>query len=368
MALKFTLLTSEQVDDNGLDVIRQYGRATAATDLAVLLGGKLTEYGHRNIEGDLNCFNWIASAGQDGLTVYNIDNALCVEGGDLRYFSARPVLAPEETAKITPTATKKGIKDIEIVEYGEYPQTVADKQTSQELEKLFRAQSLRKTGKSYTFDATRLDGYMEGFKPYNCPEFEYKGQKYICIHARDADHHHRYLSNGEYLEFPYFENYWVRVEPIEWLKDPSGTWVSKKCLFSGIRFDTRERYDGDFSRAFMKYYLDTYFARDMISSEHQTYMQGLKEKLSEISDLEKVKAAVKPARTPERTDTLARIMRVRKAKALLSKAAQKADREGDQEMLQEIVEMAKPYAARAAAIRNKFNLKRAERRARKNRE
>jgi hypothetical protein len=327
-----------------LEVIRQYGRATAATDLTVLLGGKLTEYGNRNIEGDLTCYNWIASAGQRGWVVYNIDNALCVEGGGLRYFSARPVLLPEETAKITPTATKKGIKDIEIVEYGEYPQTVADKQTSQELEKLFRAQSLRKTGKTYTFDATRLDGYMEGFKPWICPEYEYKGQKYICIYARDANHHHRYLSNGEYLSQFCFGDYWVRVEPIEWLKDPSGTWVSKRCLFSGVQFDTKRFYFGNFSKTFMKHYLDTYFAREIEPSElavekRERIIKGLSEKLTEISDLKKVKAIVKPARTPERTETLARIMRVRKAKALLSSAAQKAQKEGDEVLLQEIVEM-----------------------------
>ena len=89
----------------------------------------------------------------------------------------------------------------------------------------------------------------------------------------------------------------------------------------------------------------------------------LKKKLAEISDLEKVKRTVTPARTPERTETLVRITRVRKAKALLSKAAQKAHKEGDMEILQEIVEIAKPYAAREAVVRDKFHHRQAARRA-----
>ena len=95
--------------------------------------------------------------------------------------------------------------------------------------------------------------------------------------------------------------------------------------------------------------------------------KNLKEKLAEISDLEKVKETITPARTPERTDILARIMRVRKAKSLLSKAAQKAHKEGDKQTLQEIVEIAKPFAAREAVVRDKFSQRQAARRTQKNR-
>ena len=39
--------------------------------------------------------------------------------------------------------------------------------------------------------------------------------------------------------------------------------VAKKCLFAGIQFDTKEKYDGDFSKTSMKHYLDTYFAKEI---------------------------------------------------------------------------------------------------------
>ena len=376
MALNFTLLTAEQIwgdkNRNGqLDVMKKYGTRVAPTDLAILLGGNVTECNECTSEYDFTGISWTAfSNPRDG--VHCIDY-----GGDdswvntfSRMVSTRPVLPPSETEKLTPANRKRGVNGVEIVEYGEYPQALVKPDLYGVLETEFKNKTLQKTGKMYTFDD--LDpavGEVE-FRPNTHPEYEYQGKKYIrCVprlcRSPMLISHGKKLNNAGY--------YWVEVQPIEWLVEPTGTWVSKKALFAGIHFDPKREYDGNFSKTFMKKYLDTYFSKEiepseLIAQKREKAIKGLSEKLAEISDLEKVKAAVTPARTPERTETLARIMRVRKAKTLLSKAAQKAHKEGDQKTLQEIVEMAKPYAAREAVVLDKFHQRRAERRAKKERD
>ena len=112
--------------------------------------------------------------------------------------------------------------------------------------------------------------------------------------------------------------------------------------------------------------MDTYFAKEIGHEKiikQKAIIKGLSEKLAEISDLEKVKKTVKPARIPERTEQLARITRVRRAKESLSGAAQKAHKEGDQKTLQEIMELARPFAVREAVVRDKFHQRQVARRA-----
>jgi len=368
MSLDFTFLTEEQLWTEGaLDIMKRYGKKVAPTDLAVLLGGRMTFLNDRTSENNLTCVYWSASSSVGG-DVFYVD----WNGGMSRYFaslrraSARPALPLSEVQKLQPANTKTGVNGVEIVEYGEYPQTVAEEQESQKLEEAFQSESLEQTGKNYTFDSVALEDRTTPFKATSYPEYELDGKKYVRIPGRPYDDASK-LSTGEKVEAE--KPYWVEVQPIEWLVDPSGTMVAKKCLFAGIQFDTKETYDGDFKNTFMKKYLDTYFAKEIEPSKliDKEMLKGLSEKLAEVSDLEKLKETVTHARTPERTDILARIMRVRKAKALLSKAAQKAHKEGDEATLQEIVELAKPFAAREAAVLNKFRLRRTERRAKKDR-
>jgi len=367
MALDFTLLKEDQIwgDDDGngqLDMMKKYGTAVAPTDLTVILGGWMTGGGDRTSEDDLTCRSWSASSDGTGdvhCVYYRGDEDWY--NADRRTISVRPALAPSEASKISPSEARS-VAGVRIVEYGEYPQTVADDVTRAKLERLYDSKSLHPTGKNYTFDSVDLGDGNIPFRAKNYPEYELDGKKYVRIPGRPADGDSK-LSTGEFAEAK--KHYWVEVQPIEWLMDPSGTMVAKKCLFAGIQFDTNKKYDGDFSKTFMKKYLDTYFAKEIEPSKviDREMLKGLSEKLAEISDLEKLKTIVTLARTPERTEALARIMRVRKAKALLSAAAQKAHKEGDKKTLQEIVEMAKPYAAREAAVLNKFHLRRAERRA-----
>ena len=175
------------------------------------------------------------------------------------------------------------------------------------------------------------------------------------------------LSTGEKVETE--KPYWLQVQPIEWLKDPSGIWISKKALFSGIQFDTKSYYDGDFKNTFMKKYLDTYFAKEIepfeniAEKERNITLEGLKARLAEASDLDRAMADTKPARTPERTDLAARMKRSRRERDVIRAAADKARKAGDNKLFEAIAEVAGPAMARAQVVERKFHERQAARRA-----
>ena len=362
--LDFTLLTHDQVFENKtLEIMRddKYGRKVAPTDLAVLLGGYVAE-DHRTFEGDLTTSAYTTSSENMCGRVYSESGLLYPPQRDL---SVRPVLSPENASKITPTATKKGVNGVDIIEYGEYPQTIVDEKTSSKLENLFQSESLQKTGKTYTFNSKPT--YSERlFYPNSHAEYEYDGKKYIRVLGDPYDAK-RQLSNREWAKTD--KPYWVEVRPIEWLKDPSGILISKKCLISGIPFDLKQQYWGDFENTFMKHYLDTYFAKEVepseltIDKERKITLEGLKVRLAKASDLDRAMADTKPARTPERTELAARMHRSRRERDVIRAAAEKAREAGDEKLFEEIVEIAGPAMARAQVVERKFHERQAARRA-----
>ena len=151
-------------------------------------------------------------------------------------------------------------KTVQICEYGAYPQTVAPKSVSQELEAQYQKNALKTTGKTYTFDSAELDAYSTGFTPRNCAEYSFAGKKYVRIEGKPYDSD-SILSDGTSVQKG--QAYWFEVQPIEWLMDPKGTWVARQALFAGIQFDTNSDYDGNFANTAMYNYLQTHFAKEM---------------------------------------------------------------------------------------------------------
>ena len=264
--MDFTFLDKDQVwGDDALDVMKRYGTKVAPTDLTVILGGYMADGDNRTSENDLTCASWSASSHGYGLVrCVSFEGDEYWDNANTRTISARPALPPSEASKISPSE-ERAIDGIRVAEYGEYPQTVADDETCERLERLHGSKSLRPTGKNYTFDAVGLTDYgtsfkATSFKATSYQEYEMDGKRYIRVPGRPADSNSK-LSTGEQVEEG--KPYWVEVQPIEWLMDISGTMVAKKCLFAGIQFDTKSSYDGDFSKTSMKHYLDTYFAKEM---------------------------------------------------------------------------------------------------------
>ena len=97
-------------------------------------------------------------------------------------------------------------------------------------------------------------------------------------------------------------------------------------------------------------------------------LTGLKARLAEVSDMDKVRATIKPARTPERTEELAEIMRLRRAGELLRPTLQKAEMKRDEETLNAVIDMAKPFEKPWVEMRQRVADRRMARRVKKGRE
>ena len=93
---------------------------------------------------------------------------------------------------------------------------------------------------------------------------------------------------------------------------------------------------------------------------------GLKGQLKMLSDPE-FRKPIGKARTLERQAKAEEIVEVRRARTLLSRAANKALDQGDKRLFSEIEEVAKPYALHNRRIELEFKKKRAERRTKKGR-
>ncbi len=263
--MEITLLKEEDVwGDSALEVIQAYGTRTGISDAAIVLG-TFVGYGSRNSAGVTSGCVWTASFLEGG--------SLCVVGAfgkEFNFFprtreaAVRPALSVSATSKISPSNVREmrlgNGKTVQICEYGAYPQTVAPESISQELEVHYQKNTLKTTGKKYTFDSAEFDAWNIGFALRNSAEYIHKGKKYIRIEGKPFDGD-SVLSDGTSVQKG--QAYWFEVQPIEWLMDPKGTWVARQALFAGVQFDTKDRYDGNFANTAMYNYLQQYFAKEM---------------------------------------------------------------------------------------------------------
>ena len=260
--MEVTFLREEDIwDDNALEVIQAYGTAVGISDVAIALGTGCG--GTKDIAGVTSGCVWLASSSfKHVCTVYKGSKYSHIP--NKREIAGRPAMLASVTSKICPdnvrTLTLPNGKTVQICEYGAYPQTVAPKDVSQELEVQYQKNALKTTGKTYTFDSAELDAYSTGFTPRNCAEYSFAGKKYVRIEGKPYDSD-SILSDGTSVQKG--QAYWFEVQPIEWLMDPKGTWVARQALFAGIQFDTDSSYDGNFANTAMYNYLQTHFAKEM---------------------------------------------------------------------------------------------------------
>ena len=263
--MEVTFLREEDIWGNdALEVIQAYGTAVGISDVAIALGTMMGS-GTKNSAGVASGLAWSMSSFNYGFvrTVDFLSDLSSINptsdqaaGCPALPFSATSLIRPDN-AKTMRLANNK---TVQICEYGAYPQTVAPKSVSQELEAQYQKHTLKTTGKTYTFDSAELDAYSTGFTPRNCAEYSFAGKKYVRIEGKPYDSD-SILSDGTSVQKG--QAYWFEVQPIEWLMDPKGTWVARQALFAGIQFDTDSSYDGNFANTAMYNYLQTHFAKEM---------------------------------------------------------------------------------------------------------
>ena len=266
MNMETTFLTDQQIwgDDQGkgqLQVMKAYGTKTGMSDLAIVLGGFM---GRDTTSDDQKTgFVWSASSSGNGdvRAVYDYGDRDS-DNPDRRLCGARPALPSSVTSSIRLSEAKpsRKISGVDIVEYGEYPQTIAPEEVSEKLEKALTTRKLQATGKKYTFDGEEEDAYDTPFSAKEYVEYQHNGKRYIRVEAKPYDED-SVLSNGHTPEAG--EACWIEVKPIEWLRDPSGICVARQALFAGVQFDKNKSYDGDFAKTDMKQYLQNHFAKEM---------------------------------------------------------------------------------------------------------
>ena len=269
--MEATFLKEGQIWGNSaLEVMKSYGTKTGMSDLAIVLGGYMGS--GETIDGQRTGWVWSASSSGDGdvRTVNNDGDRNNNEPG-LRDGGARPALPSSVTstiklseAKLPQKITGLDGKEIDVVEYGEYPQTIAPIDVSTELEQARDAKKLQATGKKYTFDGENYDSYDKPFTAKEYAEYQYKGENYIRVEAHP--HGESFLSNGHKVQEG--EICWIKAQPIKWMVEPKGSkdegwWVARQALFSGVQFDSKQSYDGVFENTDIYRFTNRHFLKDM---------------------------------------------------------------------------------------------------------
>jgi hypothetical protein len=154
---------------------------------------------------------------------------------------------PNNAEWLTLPQYEPGTKNMLAFTDGEYPQTLADPSTANQLDDNFK--KLKPTGRGFTFNAAvRYKGMHaqemswrdslvqneieQNFVPQKYAEYEFKGEKYI-----------RMLRDGLPI--------WITVQPIKYLleekPDVNGNYIAlpERTMFAGIPFDQQtNNYDG----------------------------------------------------------------------------------------------------------------------------
>ncbi len=300
MDIKLEILSAGQIWGGGdtapLAIFGKFGRSCSVTDLAFITGCDTPVWSYTSTAGG----RWTSLAvGGDGEAV---------EYYRKRHDGAvRPCFRSEELFERFACG-----QEVFSAEYGEYPQYAADAVTSAQLDKALRNNSLNPTGKVYTLcgntfkekkkdyrfveknelifqEFTKDDlpdmmangrtfqsygqSLMHGgedtavaFIPEECPEYFYKGEKYIRVKSRPKNQGEKFtLSNG--MRYSAGDTVWLRVEPVEWYVDAeSKLFISKLGLVSGIRLQKQVAVpEFIFEETELGNYLDSYMTHDIFS-------------------------------------------------------------------------------------------------------
>jgi len=278
-----TFLTDEQVfGDNQLDILKKYGTKCAITDFSILLGGCVSEDSYTsegNSEKDRTGWWWTKTPYNNDTRAINVKGISSWAYVNDRNGGARPALPYSSISSIISNKVR-GKDGILEVEYGEYPQTVVSEDFSRTLEKLYRNKKIKQTGKKYTTDdCARSRRSNASFHSRNFTEYEYNGKKYIRF-VGDLNGEDEEFSDGRIIDKK--TAYWIEVEPIKWLVDEKANIaLSKKIIFSGVQFNNKCDYEGDFENTDIYKFLTTYFIKDILSNEKNIKQEENNEK-SEI--------------------------------------------------------------------------------------
>ena len=251
---EITLLTEEQTEN--LAILKKYGKKAEATDFYMIQGGYVDNrkgpYWTKTPDGDTKSFL---------LAIYddvNINHDLAFESHGIR-----PVMPLSRIYKSEEKLNKVLESNIDIVEYGEYPQTVADENLEEKLESLYQKGEIKKTKKSYI---SMLKGEKEKYQ-----EYIYQNNKYIRVKEANISMDDCEFANGR--KAIKGETYWLKVEPIEWLIDKNAKIAIAKNVLTAMPFSYE--HDNDYEKSVVKVFLEDYFIKEIKPSINMERIDNL---------------------------------------------------------------------------------------------
>lgn len=264
--------------------------SAAISDWAIASGGFVHSNFH-TIEGNelkyrTGCY-WTSTVDSDNNVRVVLLNG-CGDCGNIGYrmVGVRPAL---RYSSIKDIITNKVVLPDGIIEaeYGEYVQNAVNKPLQDELEtrKYYNMGVFTETGKTYTTDSRRHDEYSKLFQQQEHIEIEYNGKKYVRKQA-NLYYSPTTLSNG--IEYKNGDYIWFEVLPAKLLIDEEkDIALFKDIIIAGIPFADKKVYTGKFNETFIYYFLNTYFANDIIPSKI-TYKNEFDRKFEILNQLSKL--------------------------------------------------------------------------------
>ena len=200
-------------------------------------------------DGEFHGEYWTKDSHSSGGAVYctpNWDEATVTYATE-EWIGVRPILEGASISNFT-----KDEDDAHVTFYLEYPQDAAPGLLQQELEAAYIANIL----KSEELPINDTLTAEISINP-NHIVYYYKGKKYV----REVVKLETTLPNGETYEKG--EIVWIEIKPIKWVRLDNNRLLSDKILFTGVKFDVNNSYNGDFSKTLMHKYLNEYFLEDI---------------------------------------------------------------------------------------------------------
>lgn len=276
---KITLLDKREISKDGyqLSCMKNINKFANVTDFSILLGVDYTNEGHGSY--------WTKSNTDYDNFWYISKNKKEERGtGYCRNKGIRPVIDLEENSDFLMNSDSELEFDSEnniIVEYGYYPQTVATKELSNELENCFKNDELENTNKKYIIDGVpqRLDDFLN-FKPVVCDEYEFDGKKYIRHIVNGLKFGKKVLlSNGQ--RYGNNDIVWIEVEPVEMILDfNKRKMVSKKIICGGVPFCNKKTNAIRFDETNMYRFINEYLLIEMFSDVEKKTLSDYKKEVN----------------------------------------------------------------------------------------
>ena len=259
--MKLSVLDKESLICLGSNLFKVYNLKAYHTDYSLLTGGDVSfsylvsEEKSKRADGEY----WTGIGNYNG-RITTVDNQ-----GNLDY-----ALALQRNIGIRLMAKysdyKNFIKEEKVINntiseilIGTFPKDVCNCDISNNLERLYRNDSLQRTSQKYLINCSSM--LKSGYLPQFLYEYYYRGHCYIRVIDNNL-HNYLYLNSGELSKNGNY--YWVLVEPVIWLVDKEyDLMITKDVIMSGIPFHVNRCSFDNYDNSFLKMFIEEIMEKEI---------------------------------------------------------------------------------------------------------